>query len=159
MSHLVRLGNTQVPILWLEFFRFFFRWSDERIAQWTTLYEADLVDVDSCIYHDSLLRPIVGLLIPNAVLRDPRLSGIDKVHLAARIGNAIAGENAIRDPTPGWDWEGAGERVDAILSEYGCSRDDIDTTFRRYDSFGIFVPVDIDDIIEDTENDVPPRSP
>lgn len=141
MEHLIVLANTHVPILWVEFFRFFFGWPDEQIARWAKPYEEDLLDPESYLYHDSLLKPIVGLLIPTPLLRNEDLSGVDKINLAALIGNAVAGENATKDPIPGWDWEAAAARVDRVLSAYGYTTSDIDKTFRRYDSSGDFVPV------------------
>jgi hypothetical protein len=100
------------------------------------------LDEDSLMYHDSLLEPVVGLLIPDAILTNETWSGLDKTRLSGRIGRAVAGEGATKDPTPGYDWDSAARRVDLVLSEHGLSVADINKTFRRFDSLGEFVPVE-----------------
>lgn len=145
MNQLTQLHSIYVPVVWIDFFRFFFGWRDEEIAQWAKPYEADLLNEDSLIHHDSLLKHVVGLLIPNAILADEAWSGADKVLLCSRLGRAIAGEGTTQDPNANFDWESASDRVNLVLSEYGVSLADVNKRFRRFDSLGRFVPVEVEE--------------
>jgi hypothetical protein len=135
-DHLVVIGDVYVPRVWVDFLRFFLRWEDGEIAEWSKPYQAALLDPTSVLNHDLLIREVACLLIPDTVLNRQDLSGLDRISLWHRLVRAICGEGTTGDPTADWDWAAASERVREVLDAYGCSLADVNRQYRRFDIQG-----------------------
>jgi len=110
-------------------------WSRQRASIWATHYEAALNDEGSFLFggqpeEGSLLwreHPmfyISFLLIPDSV--KDKLTPMDRLNLARRLEGAIFMRGPCNARTMGaYDWNAAIARVDAILSEYGESLDNV----------------------------------
>jgi hypothetical protein len=96
-------------------------WSETRVREWARQnWEDGLDGKDSVFYHEDPIAYVVDLLIPQPIRE--RVCGLPYVQLRSHLHQAIQRYGSSPLWLSPYDWKGARERIDAILSEYAEPR-------------------------------------